>query len=241
LKPPFTLINAESLAMVLLVLVAGFLVVLFTTDSFRARPPGQRNSGFQLFGRRRHRRGPHLVLLLIAVLSLGYLVWHQASRPVIEITTTALPANDTPLSSTQVNEATVVLPVEAASPLVVADPTAEVAAAIETWRLAWAARDVESYLAAYAANFAPADGQSLVAWQAQRKGRLRNARGIRVDIDQLSIEADGDRASARFMQRYRSGTASDRVWKRLDMLRTADGWKIISETVDKSRIANSTE
>ena len=240
----FKLITAESLAIALLVLVAGFLVVLFTTDSFRTRHPGQRDSGFQLFAKRRHRRGPVLgLLLLLLALPLGYLVWRQVSAPAAEsapadgVTVTEVPAPVTGTAGTgaSVVDVPAVIPAEAASPVAVVDPTTEVTAAIEAWRAAWTARDVEPYLAAYAADFQPADGQTLDAWRTQRKDRLRKARGIRVEIEQLSVDADGDRATARFMQRYRAGSVSDRVWKRLVLSRTPEGWKITEEAVDGAK------
>ena len=232
------LITAESLAIVLLVLVAGFLVVLFTTDSFRSKPVGQRDSGFQLFARRPRRRWPVLLGLLAVALS-GYLGWRQwpsfetASAPapaatVTEPTVVAPPI--TPGAAPAVAEAPLPAPTPAAAPAV--DPAVEVSAAIEAWRAAWAARDVQRYLAAYAPDFRPADGQPLADWQIQRRDRLLQARSIRVRIEQLSIEAEAERASARFLQHYRAGSLNDRVRKRLALVRTTEGWKISEEAVE---------
>lgn len=225
------LITAESLAIALLVLVFGFLVVLFTTDSFRTRPLGQRDSGFQLFARRRPRRGPLLGLLLLLALPLGYLVWRQTADQQTAPEPQPAPTGTT-VTDTPVIELPAAVPAAAPSPVAAADPQAEVTAAIEAWRAAWAARDVEPYLAAYAADFLPADGQSRGEWQAQRTQRLRAAHGIRVDIEQLGVEVEGDRATARFVQRYRAGSVSDRVHKRLVLVRAPDGWKISEEAVD---------
>jgi ketosteroid isomerase-like protein len=226
------LITAESLAIVLLVLVFGFLVLLFTTDSFRSRPVGQRDSGFALFARRPRRRGPLLGGMLVVALPLGYLAWRQAATPTAPPEPTSTAATVTTGTDLPVTEApTVVLAQEPVAPPRV-DPAVEVTAAIEAWRTAWAARDVERYLAAYAADFRPAEGQTLEDWRAQRKDRLGKARGIQVQVEQLTVDADGDRATARFLQRYRAGVVSDRVWKRMVLTRTPDGWKISEEAVD---------
>jgi ketosteroid isomerase-like protein len=226
------LITAQSLAIVLLVLVFGFLVLLFTTDSFRSRPVGQRDSGFALFARRPRRRGPLLGWMLVVALALGYLAWRQAAIPA------ALPEQTSPAATVTTG---IDLPATEAPTVVLArepvaaptlDPAAEVTAAIEAWRTAWSARDVETYLAAYAADFRPADGQTLADWQAQRKDRLGKARAIQVQVEQLTVDADGDRATARFLQRYRAGAVNDRVWKRLVLTRSPDGWKISEEAVE---------
>lgn len=235
-----TLITAESLAIVLLVLVFGFLVLLFTTDSFRSKPVGQRDSGFQLFARRPRRRWPFLLgLSLTVALPLGYLGWRQipsfmsASAPAAAtVTEPTVVAPITPGMAPAAAETPVPGPAPASAPP--PDPAVEVSAAIEAWRAAWAARDVERYLAAYAPDFRPADDQPLADWQAQRKDRLRKARSIQVQIEQLDVDADGDRATTRFLQRYRAGTVSDRVWKRLVLTRTPDGWKINEEAVEEA-------
>jgi ketosteroid isomerase-like protein len=232
------LITAESLATVLLVLVFGFLVVLFTTDSFRSRPVGQRDSGFALFARRPRRRWPLLALMLVVALALGYLAWRKASEPAAAPGPTSTAGTVTMATELPVAAAPVAEPVmtRAQEPAVesMVDPAVEVTAAIEAWRAAWAARDTEPYLAAYAADFRPADGQTPEDWRAQRKDRLGKARGIRVQIEQLSIDAEGDRATARFLQRYRAGAVNDRVWKRLVLTRTPDGWKINEEAVEEA-------
>ena len=67
---------------------------------------------------------------------------------------------------------------------------------------------------------------------AQRRDRLRNARSLRVQVEQLEVGAEGDRATARFLQRYRAGSLDDQVHKRLVFVRGADGWKIREEAVE---------
>jgi len=115
---------------------------------------------------------------------------------------------------------------------VATDAREEVTAAVEAWRSAWAARDLPRYLATYTPDFHPAELASRAAWVSQRTDRLRNARGLRVQIEQLNVSVEGERASARFLQRYRAGSLDDQVHKRLVFVRGADGWKISEETVE---------
>jgi hypothetical protein len=72
-------------------------------------------------------------------------------------------------------------------------------AAITRWAQAWAARDVDAYLAAYASDFA-AQGMTRAKWEAQRRSRITAPKSIEVKISDLKIEQQGDTASASFRQ-----------------------------------------
>lgn len=241
-------LSAETLAVALLLLVLGFIVVLFSTDSLRARPVGG-GSGFQLFTRRHARRWPLPAVLLLSLLAVAYMAFRPPSVPVAGtpapgITTDAVvppvateAGNDRP--PTAADAAAPPGPAPAAPPTASApasapanDPAAEVAALVETWRSAWAARDVTGYLDTYAPDFRPADGSTHDTWAAQRRDRLRNARGLTVRVERLDIRVDGDRATARFQQHYRAGSLDDKTTKRLVLVRGAGGWKIREEVVE---------
>ncbi|MFP8777348.1 YybH family protein [Hydrogenophaga sp. RWCD_12] len=231
-------LSAETLAVALLILVLGFIVVLFSADSLRARPVGGA-SGFQLFTRHQARRWPLPVVLVCSLLAVAYVAFrpltstHVTNPQPSGVATDVVSPPTTP--SSPVTSAPPATPANPAPPPAAPpadDSRQEVTAAVEAWRSAWAARDVQRYLAAYAADFRPAEGTSHEAWVSQRKDRLRNARGLRVLVEQLEIGIDGDRATVRFLQRYRAGSLDDRVRKRLVFVRGADGWKISEETVE---------
>jgi ketosteroid isomerase-like protein len=225
--------------------VLGFIAVLFSTDSLRVRPVGGA-SGFQLFTRHHARRWPLPVVLLLALLAVAYVAFRPVPPPTKTVAAApagvAIDAVSTPSVSpasaavspaaqpAQVNAASA--PEQRAVPAPVIDPREEVTAAVEAWRSAWSARDVPRYLAAYAPDFQPAEATSHAAWVSQRKERLRNARGLRVQVEQLEVSAEGDRATARFLQHYRAGSLNDQVRKRLVFVRRADGWKISEEAVE---------
>jgi ketosteroid isomerase-like protein len=110
-----------------------------------------------------------------------------------------------------------------------ADETDAVIAAIESWRKAWTARDVQGYVASYTADYAPR-GMTHGAWTAQRRDRLASASFVRVSIDELDVEfPDANTATARFVQGYSSDKHEDRVRKTLTLSRTASGWRIARE------------
>ena len=107
-----------------------------------------------------------------------------------------------------------------------------VAAAIETWRQAWEKRDIDTYLAAYAPDFKPSGGLPLAAWRAQRRDRVGRARDIHIVLEMQEVTVNGDRASARFRQRYSAAHITDSMRKQLLLTRTTDGWRIVEEKED---------
>lgn len=143
--------------------------------------------------------------------------------------------------------ATVAPPVEVArapvavTPPVAAEPTRPASApagagtdvieqAVQSWAKAWSAKDMTAYLGAYARNFTPAGGQSRSAWEAERRNRIVPRNRIDVDISDLTISVDGDRAVARFSQAYRSDAVNVTSRKTLDMVRQGERWLIVRES-----------
>ncbi len=102
-------------------------------------------------------------------------------------------------------------------------------AAIARWAQAWAARDVDAYLAAYASDFA-ASGMTRANWEAQRRSRITAPRSIEVKVSDLKIEQQGDTASASFRQSYRSDRLSSTVTKTLKLALQNGEWRIVGES-----------
>jgi tetratricopeptide (TPR) repeat protein len=100
--------------------------------------------------------------------------------------------------------------------------------AVQAWAKAWSTQDVTAYIAAYAPDYTP-DGMDRAAWEAQRRDRLTKPARIKVEVDNMDIQLDGDKATARFVQRYTSDRHRDRSRKTLT-LQLRDGvWKIREE------------
>jgi tetratricopeptide (TPR) repeat protein len=107
--------------------------------------------------------------------------------------------------------------------------TSVVEAAIESWRTAWAARDVQGYVNAYASDYAPR-GMTHDAWTAQRRERLAAASYVKVSVDNLHVAFPAaDTAKAEFTQAYRTDNDEDLVRKTLTLSRTESGWRIVRE------------
>ncbi|MDP3584932.1 MAG: tetratricopeptide repeat protein [Thiobacillus sp.] len=120
-------------------------------------------------------------------------------------------------------------PVAAPAAAQPAAANAGIEAAVTRWAQAWSARDVDTYLAAYAGNYAPA-GMTRSSWEAQRRARITAPKEIDVQISDLKIEQQGDTASASFRQAYRSDRLTSTVTKTLKLALQGGAWRIVGET-----------
>jgi tetratricopeptide (TPR) repeat protein len=108
----------------------------------------------------------------------------------------------------------------------------ELRAAVEAWAKAWSARDVDAYLAAYGAEFEPADGTRLEQWEQTRRKRLQQSSFIKVELTDVKIVEHGpEHAQVSFDQHYESDAFRDVVRKTLIMKKVGADWKIVEETV----------
>jgi len=129
-----------------------------------------------------------------------------------------------------------VTPAPAADPASVPGVANADAAAVGTtltsWAKAWSAKDVDGYLAHYAADFQPEGGLARAAWEQQRRDRITRANRIAVQALKPQYEKLGeDRVRVNFVQEYKSDTFSDQVSKTLEFKSSKDGWKIVREYI----------
>ena len=104
-------------------------------------------------------------------------------------------------------------------------------AAVERWRAAWSAQDIDGYLAAYVDGYSP-NPQSLsnAAWREQRRVRVSRPDWIEVELVELSVEErDENHIEVTFEQQYRASNYSDTTRKRLIIERTNTSWQIAEE------------
>lgn len=106
---------------------------------------------------------------------------------------------------------------------------AAVEKAVHAWAKAWAQQNMTAYYAAYSDKFEP-QGSSLSAWKAERKERIVGKPEITVDVQDLKVTLQGDRAVASFRQYYASGgyKASTRKVLRLHH-EGGEKWRIVRE------------
>lgn len=107
---------------------------------------------------------------------------------------------------------------------------AKVIAAVNAWAHAWSRQDVDAYLNAYARNFNPPHGQTLAAWKALRRKRVRTPLHISLKLSSLQVVFENNgHALVKFYQRYRSNDYADKTWKTLVLEDTDGKWRIIRE------------
>lgn len=109
--------------------------------------------------------------------------------------------------------------------------TAEVEKAVRNWAAAWAQQDMKAYLAAYASNFEVPAGASRAGWEDERRQRIVGKSDIDVQVQQLQVSVDGDKAVARFLQLYKADALHIRSRKTLNLQQQGDVWRITREAV----------
>ena len=77
-----------------------------------------------------------------------------------------------------------------------------VTARVNDWASAWRHKDYDNYMKFYADNFTPEPPLTKDEWQAQRKKRLATNGKINLDISNLTVTCDGDKAKVEFDQDY---------------------------------------
>lgn len=102
--------------------------------------------------------------------------------------------------------------------------------ALDSWKEAWEAQDIDSYLTAYSPAFKPSNNLSQKAWKAKRRKSIQRPRSIKIDIEDPVVEMLTDeQLLVTFKQSYTSNTYHDVVVKTLTMEKEEHGWKITKE------------
>lgn len=107
-----------------------------------------------------------------------------------------------------------------------------VEAAVKRWAKAWESQDLKAYFASYGDNFKPAKGRSRSAWEAFRRSRIEGKSSIQVRVQNLKVRVNGDKARARFTQRYRAGSFKATGRKTLNFELENGSWVIVSENIN---------
>ena len=154
----------------------------------------------------------------------------EAPKPPTPIAAAPAPVA-TPPAAPPVNAAPAVAPAKPAAEKPAADANADIARAIDLWAAAWSRKDTKAYLAAYARDFKTPAGESRAAWESERQKRIGKPGAIQVSVENLRVSVDGDTATAKFRQHYKSATLKTSSNKVL-LLGKRDGkWQIVQERV----------
>ena len=125
-------------------------------------------------------------------------------------------------------------PVEAPKPApakAAGDANAEITKAIDLWAAAWSRKDVKAYLAVYARDFKTPAGESRSDWDAARQKRIAKPGAIQVNYENLRIAIDGETATVKFRQHYKSASLKTSSNKVLLMGKRDGKWQILQERV----------
>jgi ketosteroid isomerase-like protein len=128
-------------------------------------------------------------------------------------------------------------PAPAAAPAAAPEPTAadssanrDVEAAVRAWASAWESKDVKTYLASYGKEFDPPGSQSRSAWEAERRSRITGKKNISVQITNLAVSVNGNKAVAKFHQAYSADALKVSSRKTLELVKSGDRWTIVKES-----------
>jgi tetratricopeptide (TPR) repeat protein len=111
------------------------------------------------------------------------------------------------------------------------DAKADITNAVDLWAAAWSRKDIKAYLAAYARDFKTPAGESRAAWDAERQKRINKPGTIQVTCENLKITVDGDTATAKFRQHYKSASLKTSSNKVLQLVKRDGKWLILQERV----------
>jgi tetratricopeptide (TPR) repeat protein len=106
----------------------------------------------------------------------------------------------------------------------------DIEAAVRAWASAWSSKDMSGYLAAYGKEFDPPGSQSRQAWEQERRARIVGKSKINVQISDLDVKVNGNKASARFKQAYSADSLNVNSRKTLDLVKSGDRWTIVRES-----------
>ena len=159
------------------------------------------------------------------------LALHPVKNPLAEPNALSQVEPNTPLEPVAVS----VGPVEPAEPVEPVEPVVarvdmgeELLIFIEKWKTAWAAKDIDTYIACYSPTFK--NGRlDRKSWR-KKKSYLNNKYNfIKVAISDISIEWTDAGANVSFFQEYRSDKYQSTGTKRLQLVNKDDKWLIQKE------------
>jgi len=99
---------------------------------------------------------------------------------------------------------------------------------VNKWLTSWGAGDVETYRTCYAPDFRSKE-MNLDAWISHKSDVRQKSGNINIRIDKLKISANGDTATALFIQHYSSSILKSKGKKTLELKKIGDEWKIYRE------------
>ncbi|MCB1956086.1 MAG: tetratricopeptide repeat protein [Rhodocyclaceae bacterium] len=107
----------------------------------------------------------------------------------------------------------------------------EIEARVRAWADAWSRKDSTAYLSFYAPSFVVPGGRSRSTWENERRARVSKPGDIRVELEDIRVDLQGERATVSFRQHYDSYNFQATATKTLEMVRQQGRWSIQRELV----------
>lgn len=89
---------------------------------------------------------------------------------------------------------------------------------------------MKGYLAAYGRDFDPPGSMSRSAWEKEREARIMGKSRITVQVSDLAVTVNGNKATARFRQAYSADALNVSSRKTLDLVQANGRWVIVRES-----------
>lgn len=87
-----------------------------------------------------------------------------------------------------------------------------------------------AYLTAYDTSFDPPGRQSRSAWEKEREARIVGKSRISVQLSDMTVSVNGDKATARFRQAYSADALNVTSRKTLELVNNNGRWAIVRES-----------
>ena len=101
---------------------------------------------------------------------------------------------------------------------------------LNSWRDAWASKNLNRYYDHYVVTFA-GDSKNTAAWRAQRKFKIMVNKTIVVNLDDVVMTSIAhDQAEVSFTQHYQAGSYQDKGKKTLKLQKNNGRWQIVQES-----------
>ena len=100
---------------------------------------------------------------------------------------------------------------------------------VNKWASAWSTQDIKGYLGAYSNDFQTPQGLSRKAWAEERRSRIEGKNRISIKIGSPKVTLNGDSATVKFRQSYKSNTFTSDSSKTLLMTKQGGKWQIKQE------------
>lgn len=121
-------------------------------------------------------------------------------------------------------------PAAVAAPAVTSNSDKEVEQAVQAWAKAWSNKDMNSYLGAYAKNFATPKNQARSVWEEERRARIVGKSRISVKVSDVVAKTSGNTATVKFRQTYDADALQTSSRKTLELTKVGDRWLIAKES-----------